>query len=79
MTCCQHSAMYATGLLDAASVTRLPSWYVIESYAEGCWKHCDAESGTSFADAGDQSRWHRLDRDADGTMPGERPLRATGA
>ena len=65
------SHVYKTGLLDAARVTRLPPWYVIEGYVEGCWKHYETKSGTSFADTGDLSRWQQLYRDAGGTMPGE--------
>ena len=71
------SHVYKTGLLDAAGVTRLPPWYVIEGYVEGCWKHYDAKSGTSFADAGDLLQWQQLYRDAGGTMPGECPPSAT--
>ena len=71
------SHVYKTGLLDAAGVTRLPPWYVIEGYVEGCWKHYDAKFGTSFADAGDLLQWQQLYRDAGGTMPGECPPSAT--
>ena len=33
------SRVYKTGLLEAASATRLPRWYVIEGYVKGCWKY----------------------------------------
>jgi len=70
--------VYKTGLLDAARVTRLPPWYVIEGYVEGCWKYYESRSGTPFADAGDLSRWQQLYRDADGAMPGDCPPQETG-
>lgn len=72
------SHVYKTGLLDAARVTRLPPWYVIKGYVEGCWKYYEGRFGTPFADAGDLSRWHLLYRDPGGTMPGESPLREAG-
>ena len=39
------SGVYKTGLLEAASVTRLPRWHVIKGYAEGCWKYYESEFG----------------------------------
>jgi len=52
-------------------VTRLPPWYVIEGYVQGCWRHHEGEFGTPFPQAGDLSRWHQLYRDAGGALPGE--------
>lgn len=72
------SGVYKTGLLDAASATRLPPWYVIAGYVEGCWRYYEGRFGTPFADAGELSRWHQLYRDAGGTMPGESLLQETG-
>jgi len=33
------SGVYKTGLLEAASATKLPRWHVIQGYVEGCWKY----------------------------------------
>jgi hypothetical protein len=73
-----RSGVYKTGLIDAARVTRLPPWYVVEGYVEGCWKYSDAKFGTSFADAGDLPRWQQLYREAGGTIRGGCPPRETG-
>lgn len=72
------SHVYKTGLLDAAGATRLPRWYVIEGYVEGCWKYYESRFGTPFTGAGDLSRWHQLYRDAGGTMPDESQQQETG-
>ena len=63
------SRVYKTGLLDAARVTRLPPWYVIEGYVEGCWKYYEGRFGTPFEGAGDLSRWQQLYRDVGGAIP----------
>jgi hypothetical protein len=65
------SGVYKTGLVDAAHVTKLPQWYVIEGYVEGCLKYCAGKFVTPVADAADLSRWQQLYRDAGGTIPGE--------
>ncbi len=72
------SRVYKTGLIDAASVTKVPQWYVIEGYVEGCWKYYQSTFGAPFADAGDLSRWQKLYRDAGGAMPGDYPPQETG-
>ncbi len=72
------SGVYKTGLLDAARVTRLPAWYIIEGYVEGCWKYYEGRFGTPFAQAGDLPRWQQLYRDSGGTIPGESPPLKTG-
>jgi hypothetical protein len=58
------SRVYKTGLLEAASATRLPRWHVIKGYAEGCWKYYENEFGEPFADAGNLSQWQQLYREA---------------
>jgi hypothetical protein len=69
------SDVYQTGLQDAASATKkLPGWYVVKGYVEGCWKYHEVRFRTPCADAGDLSRWQQLYRDAGGTMPDEYPL-----
>ena len=72
------SRVYKTGLLDAARMTRLPPWYVIEGYVIGCWKYYEGKFSTPFAGAGDLSQWQQLYRNAGGTMPGECPPHETG-
>jgi hypothetical protein len=72
------SRVYKTGLLDAARVTRLPPWYVIEGYVEGCWKYYEGRFSTPFEGAGDLSRWQQLYRDVGGAIPGDYPLQVTG-
>lgn len=72
------SRVYKTGLLDAARVTRLPPWYVIEGYVEGCWKYYEGRFSAPFSGAGDLSRWRQLYRDAGGAIPGDYPPRETG-
>jgi hypothetical protein len=72
------SRVYKTGLLDAARVTRLPPWYVIEGYVIGCWKYYEGKFSTPFAGAGNLSQWQQLYRNAGGTMPGECPPHETG-
>jgi hypothetical protein len=71
------SGVYKTGLLEAASATRLPRWYVIKGYVEGCWKYYESRFSKPFAVAGDLLRWQQFYRDAGGTMPGECPPSAT--
>jgi hypothetical protein len=68
-----HSGVYKTGLLEAASATRLPRWYVVKGYVEGCWKYHESKFSKPFADAGDLSPWRHLYREAGGTMPEECP------
>lgn len=65
------SGVYKTGLLEAASATKLPRWHVIKGYVEGCWKYHEGRFSTPFADVGDLSRWQQLYRDAGGSIPGE--------
>jgi len=72
------SRVYKTGLLEAASATRLPRWYVIEGYVKGCRTYYEDRFGKPFADVGDLSRWRQLYRDAGGTIPGEQPPQETG-
>src|SRR3984885_5690899 len=72
------SGVYKTGLLEAASATRLPRWYVIEGYVKGCQAYYQGRFGKPFPEAGDLSRWHQLYHDAGGAIPGERPPRETG-
>jgi len=70
------SNVYKTGLIDAARVTRLPPWYVIQGYTEGCWKYYERTFNAPPADAGNLSRWRQLYRDAGGTMRGQSPKEA---
>jgi hypothetical protein len=70
------SNVYKTGLIDAARVTRLPPWYVIQGYTEGCWKYYERTFNAPLADAGNLSRWRQLYRDAGGTMQGQSPKEA---
>jgi hypothetical protein len=72
------SRVYKTGLLDAGRLTRLPPWYVIEGYVEGCWKYHEGKFSAPFSDAGDLSRWRQLYRDAGGAIPGDYPPEETG-
>jgi hypothetical protein len=67
------SGVYKTGLLEAASATRLPRWHVVKGYVEGCWKHCDIRFSEPLAHAGDLLQWQQLYRDAGGTLPDECP------
>lgn len=71
------SRVYKTGLLDAAGVTRLPPWYVIKGYVEGCWEYYEGRLSAPFPDAGDLRRWQQLYRDAGGAVPCDYPLRET--
>lgn len=72
------SRVYKTGLLEAASAARLPRWYVITGYVEGCWKYYESSFGRPFADAGDLMRWQQFYLDAGGTLPDESPPAMTG-
>jgi|HubBroStandDraft_2_1064218.scaffolds.fasta_scaffold185191_1 hypothetical protein len=72
------SGVYKTGLLEAASATRLPRWHVVKGYVEGCWKHYEIRFSEPFAHAGDTLQWQQLYRDAGGTMPDEFPLPTPG-
>ena len=67
------SGVYKTGLLEAASATRLPRWHVVKGYVEGCWKHYDIRFSEPLAHAGDLLQWQQLYRAAGGTLPDECP------
>src|ERR1700722_14269691 len=67
------SGVYKTGLLEAASATKLPRWHVVKGYVEGSWKHHEIRFSEPLAHAGDLFQWQQLHRGAGGTMPDECP------